>query len=249
MIDVRCHILPDQDRGVRHLEDSVQLVRQMTKQGVKQVVVAPSHTTNTADDIITKTQQLEERLKQEAIDLDIIVGQTIRIEGDWMQVIEEKSFLFLNKTTSYAYIGLVEHSIPPNMKKLIYDLQLKGIKPIITHPERHQPIVEDPNLLYEWVKNGALVEIDGRSLIGKHGKKIQKCTTQLIEHHLVHFIGSEASNPKEYKFQQMMEKLRKQFDRNMEQAMQSNSQAMLLDQPVVGEEPIRIRKRKILGLL
>ena len=84
--------------------------------------------------------------------------------------------------------------LPRYANKLLFDLQVQGIVPIIVHPERNREIMENPDRLYNLVKEGALSQLTGTSVTGKMGKKIQKFSFDLIQTNLTHFIASDAHN-------------------------------------------------------
>jgi protein-tyrosine phosphatase len=74
----------------------------------------------------------------------------------------------------------------------LYNLRLKGYVPIIAHPERNLQIIEEPQLLYDFVLQGCLVQINSTSLTGLAGKKAKMTAELLLKHYMVHFIASDA---------------------------------------------------------
>lgn len=91
-------------------------------------------------------------------------------------------------------IEFASNSVPHYAEKMFYKLQLKGIVPIIVHPERNMEFVENPKKLYKLVNQGALTQTTASSLIGHFGKNIKKFSLQLIEYKLTHVIASDAHN-------------------------------------------------------
>ena len=53
---------------------------------------------------------------------------------------------------------------------LLYELRVKGMIPIIVHPERNAELIERPDKLYKLVSKGALTQVTAGSLLGKFGK-------------------------------------------------------------------------------
>ena len=81
------------------------------------------------------------------------------------------------------------------MKAEIFALKMKGITPIITHPERHSAINRDMDILYELVRMGALSQVTAMSITGDFGGTVRQCAEVLLKHRLVHVIASDAHSP------------------------------------------------------
>ena len=64
--------------------------------------------------------------------------------------------------TNYLFIEFPSGSVPRYAERLFFELQTEGLIPIIVHPERNQEIIENPDLLYKFVNNGALSQADSR---------------------------------------------------------------------------------------
>ncbi|MEH7335238.1 CpsB/CapC family capsule biosynthesis tyrosine phosphatase [Neobacillus drentensis] len=88
--------------------------------------------------------------------------------------------------------------MPHYVEKLFFELHIKGIIPIIVHPEKIRRLIEQPDLLYKLVKNGALTQVAAASIQGALGKQIKKFSLQLVESNLTHFIASDAHNASTY---------------------------------------------------
>jgi len=92
----------------------------------------------------------------------------------------------------YLLMELPMGDIPNYTEDVIYRLRLRGVVPVIAHPERNIRIQEDPNRYYELVDLGALGQVNTGSICGRFGSRVQKCAHILIEHNLVHVLGTDA---------------------------------------------------------
>ena len=59
--------------------------------------------------------------------------------------------------------------VPNNFEETFFQLKLKGITPILAHPERYRFVQEDINKLEKISEMGVLFQIDAGSLIGHFG--------------------------------------------------------------------------------
>ncbi|MDL4838948.1 tyrosine protein phosphatase [Aquibacillus sp. LR5S19] len=253
MIDVHCNILPGADDGSRHMEESVAMAKEAINQGIDTVIATPHHMDgkyhNFKHEILKYVKDLNDRLQSEGIPLTVLPGQNIRIYGELLDSFKQDHLLELNENSGYLMIELPINHIPQYTNQLIFDLQIQGYRPIIVHPELHEQFIDDPNPLYELVKNGALVQIGAGSIIGKNGKKVQKFVHQLINANLAHFLGSEAHDHNNYSFQQAVREVRKKYGNGTVYLFTENALLLIKGETVIADQPTRIKKKKILGLI
>ncbi|MFE7060662.1 tyrosine-protein phosphatase [Sutcliffiella sp. NPDC057660] len=255
MIDIHCHILPSVDDGAKHMTESIEMARAAVQQGITTIVATPHHNDgkymNKKEEILEKVEELNSRLKKEEIDLTILPGQECRISGEIIEHYENGEVLTLNNTSKYIFIELPSSQVPLYTEKLVYDLQMKGLIPIIVHPERNAELIESPDKLYQLVKKGACTQVTAASVAGKFGKKIKKFSLDLIEANLVHFIASDAHNIKNRTFmmKEAYDVIRKEFGQDVMYMLMENAELLIEGQTIMKEIPERIKKKKLFGLL
>ncbi|MGN8646350.1 tyrosine-protein phosphatase [Gracilibacillus sp. HCP3S3_G5_1] len=254
MIDIHCHILPGVDDGAKHAEDSVQMAKNAVSQGINTIIATPHHMNgsydNYKDDILIAVDQLNDRLQEEDIPLTILPGQETRINGEMLTDLENGQLLPLNETSGYLFVELPSNHVPRYTKQLMFDLQLKGIKPIIVHPERNKELIENPDILYDLVSNGTLTQVTAASIAGKFGKKIKKFSLQLIEANLTHFIASDAHNitSRGFVMQDAHALVKDKFGSSVLYWYMENAQYLVNGDHVVGDVPEKIKRKKIMGM-
>jgi len=140
--------------------------------------------------------------------------------------------------------------VPRYTEKLFYDLQMKGLIPVIVHPERNQEIIEHPDLLYKLVKSGALTQVTAASVSGDFGKKIKTFSLQLIETNLTHLIASDAHNTssRTFKMREAFATIEEKYGIEMVYLFQENAVNVVEGNYVYKEEPERIKKKKFFKL-
>lgn len=84
--------------------------------------------------------------------------------------------------------------IPSQFPGILHELKLAGIIPIIAHPERNRPIQNNPELLVEYLGQGALCQITAQSVIGLFGRKVQKWCFHFCKENGFHFISLDVHN-------------------------------------------------------
>lgn len=254
MIDLHCHILSGVDDGAQSIEDSIEMAKAACKEGIHTIVATPHHQNgvyiNPAESVLHQVKQLNDRLKEEDINLTILPGQEIRLYGELLEDYESGYIVTLNRTDKYMLIELPANHVPRYAEKMLYELRVKGITPIIVHPERNAEIIERPEVLYKLVNQGALTQITAGSVTGKFGKKIKKFTLQLMEHHLTHVISSDAHNTttRSFYLQDAYEVVERTFGSSILYYFKENTYSLISGKMIYREEPEKIKRKKILGL-
>ncbi|MGM7634667.1 tyrosine-protein phosphatase [Bacillus sp. Hm123] len=255
MIDLHCHILPRLDDGAESNASSLSMAKMAEKQGITKIVATPHHKNsiyeNKKIDILLHVANLNYELRNAGINVEILPGQEIRMYGEFIEDFENGELLTVGGNSEYVLIEFPSGYIPQYAEKLLFDLQMKGLLPIIVHPERNQEILEHPDKLYKLVKNGALTQVTASSYIGYFGKRIRRLTEQLIEANLAHFIASDAHNTttRPFHLAEAYERLQLQMGDDYRFYFQENAETIISGQHIHKEPPTYLHlKKKFLGL-
>lgn len=253
LIDIHSHILPNLDDGAGSFEEAVLIAKAAVEEGITQIIATPHHQngtyTNNKQTIIQKVDQLNLLLEKENVPLVILPGQETRINGDLLTELEKDLILPLNHT-NYVFIELPSGHVPRYTEQMLFDIQMKGLTPIIVHPERNSEIIENPDLLYKLVSKGALTQITASSLTGHFGKNIKKFTLQLIESQLTHFLASDVHSLKNRPFRLAdgYDVLNQEFGSDASYLFKENAELLVKNLTVYKMDPSRIKKKKFLGI-
>jgi protein-tyrosine phosphatase len=253
MVDIHCHILPAIDDGAKNITESLEMAREAVKEGIQTIVATPHHKNrryeNPKDSIIPRVKELNGILEKENIPLNILPGQEVRIYGEIVEDLRLGKILTLSET-QYLFIELPTGHVPRYTEAILYELQQKGITPIIVHPERNSELLERPELLYNFVNKGALTQVTASSICGYFGKKIRNYSFQLIEANLTHFIASDAHNihNRTFKKAEAINEVKSKYGYDIVDLFLENAKLLVEDQTIYKEVPEQIRKKKFLGI-
>lgn len=248
MIDIHSHILPGVDDGAKTEEDSIAMAKAAVEQGISTIIATPHHRNrmfdNYKEEIVTNVAILNDLLKERNIPLTVVPGQEVRIYGEILEDVKKGEIQTLYQS-KYILIEFPTGEVPQYAEKLLYDLQVAGLFPVIAHPERNQELLENPNRMYELIRNGALSQITAASLVGKFGKDIEQFSHQLIESNLTHFIASDAHNTSTRGFllKEAYDLVKDVYGVETYYMFMENSQLLLDDLNVNRFEPQRIKPR------
>ncbi|WP_411334081.1 tyrosine-protein phosphatase [Metabacillus indicus] len=253
MIDIHSHILPGVDDGAATAEEAIQIAKAAVKEGITTIIATPHHQNgkyiNGKQSILKNVELLNTLLRNETIPLTILPGQETRIHGDLMNELETDVILPLNHT-NYIFIELPSGHVPRYTEQMLYDVQLKGLTPIIVHPERNAEFIENPDLLYKLVSKGTLTQITSSSITGHFGKNIKKFTLQLVEAQLAHFLASDVHSLKNRPFRLTdgYNVLNKEFGSQAEYLFKENAELLVQNLTAYRMDPMKIKKKKFLGI-
>ena len=253
MIDLHSHILPGLDDGAKTIEESLQMARLAVSEGIETIIATPHHKNgayeNEKTDIQTSLQTFRKQLEINQIPLTVLAGQEVRLYGELIEDLETGTIQTIHDT-NYVLIEFPSNHIPRYANRLFFELLQKGIQPILVHPERNMEIVENPNLLYEFVRNGVSAQLTSGSISGKFGKKIKKVSADLIAANLVHFIASDAHNvtSRQFWMNEARVEIEKQFGLDQLYYFEENARLVIEGQYIMREMPQQVKKRKFLGL-
>ena len=192
IFDVHTHILPGIDDGSRNTEESLQLLRELSAQGVKTVVATPHYypAEMSPEDFLLKRgaavslllSKCDETVPKIKIGAEVLYFRGLgRIETLERLCVEGTKTLLLEMPTD---------SWSEYMLREISEIQTShNIDVVMAHIERYfdkQPSAV-MNRLFD---SGVLMQINASSLLGKQRKKLVK----LLSDGKIHFIGSDCHN-------------------------------------------------------
>lgn len=194
MVDIHCHILPALDDGAKSLEEALQMAEMAIEDGVTHVVATPHSNGEYIFD--------SDLVRQRRNELQAILGDrlTLGTGCDFHLSVENldnirswpKKYSINHKR--YLLVEFADFAIPPAAEEALHGLQLLGLSPIITHPERNPLIRSQPQRLWRWLKQGCYVQVTAQSILGKWGETARKQVENWLDQNAVHFFASDAHN-------------------------------------------------------
>lgn len=195
MIDLHAHILPAVDDGAANMEEAVSMARAAAADGVRTVVATP-HSGDwqpplSAVAVRSRVAQLQAVLDREGVAVSVVMGMEVYLDPDTAWRAVQGSALCLGET-NYLLVELPLHEYPAYTDQALFELQARGFRPILAHPERNAVLAREPARLVPLVERGILAQVTAGSLAGRFGRHVLAAAELLLEHRLVHIIASDA---------------------------------------------------------
>lgn len=196
MIDIHVHILPGIDDGSPDMSTSLAMARVAAADGIKTLVATPHVMkgvfNNSKEIILEQVYRLQDCVQNENIPVEVLPGAEYYLEPDLPEKLSRGELLTINDSGKYLLVELPAALIPPYTNRVLYEIQIQGVTPIIAHPERNDGFARNPDQLAELVGRGILTQVTSLSLVGSFGSSAKKTALHMMRQGLVHTIASDA---------------------------------------------------------
>lgn len=202
MIDIHSHIIFGVDDGPKNIEESLSLIGEVYRQGVR-YIVATSHRRKgmfeTPEKVImTNFLQLKEAVAEVYPEIRLCYGAELYYSKDILSKLEKKKVPTLNGS---RYI-LLEFSMNTPWKEIqeaVNEVTLLGLTPVLAHIERYDALAFHAERVEELIDKGCYTQVNSNhvlkpTLIGDRTKEFKKRTRYFLEQNLVHCVASDMHN-------------------------------------------------------
>lgn len=190
MTDYHSHLLPGVDDGVKTMAETLEILEEMEKQGIREVWFTP----HIMEDIPNKTADLKEKFTevqaayQGNIKLHLAAENMLdnlfeeRLEKDDLLPIEKDGKRYLLVETSYF-------NPPMDLYGILKRIQQKEYYPLLAHPERYEYMaMKDYKALKE---ANVLFQLNLPAIGGFYNKSVQKKVEVLLNEKMYDFTGCD----------------------------------------------------------
>lgn len=194
MVDLHSHILPGLDDGPATMEGAVEMARAAERAGVRTLVATP----HIRDDYPFPLELIGERLAEveaavsdAGVELQLLSGGEVAVSKVGQLDDSTLASLCLGEG-NYLLVESPHTQAPALLESVLFDLQVRGFRPVLAHPERSLSFLHDRVRLERLVDRGIVCSVTALSMAGVFGAKVQTFTTRLFEAGLVHNVASDA---------------------------------------------------------
>jgi protein-tyrosine phosphatase len=201
-VDVHNHLLPGVDDGARTLEEACAHLARWYASGVESAILTPHLLVPSLGTAAAVGRRLDElravffeftALIERRRDLpDLAFGQEVLTpNAAAMELVANNADVGL---AGSDYM-LIEFGFAPafDANGAIAAARAVGRVPVIAHPERYAfpPEIDELSTIASWRGMGALLQVNGGSLLGRYGERIRRRAVRLVEEDLASVIASD----------------------------------------------------------
>ena len=192
MVDIHSHVLYGLDDGAETLDESLDMLRMAAASGTTDIVATPH-----ADlQFPFRPDLIAERLAElrPAVEglIRIHSGCDFHLQFDNIQDALKNPAKYTINGLGYLMVEFSDLVIFNNTEDIFERMRAAGIAPVVTHPERNPLLQQKISRLERWVASGILLQVTAQSLLGHFGNTVRRCSEELMERGIVHFIASDA---------------------------------------------------------
>lgn len=195
MIDIHSHILWQVDDGSESFKMSCSMLKKAAASGTRVIYATPHVIENYGEDDWQDAKRRAARLSgfcvEQQLDLRVLLGAEVMMNWDLLPFLGTGGACCMG-ASPYMLVELPLHEIPAYADAFWDELRLKGVKPILAHPERYRRLDTQKELLLKWRRKGLLLQVNAGSLTGMWGERAAGAARKLILGGLCDFIGSDA---------------------------------------------------------
>lgn len=192
MIDMHSHILPNIDDGSKSMKETLNMIYEGVKYGFDRIVLTPHYIEGYYQKDETTRIELIERIQKEIKEesVKLYIGNEIYLSENILKLLKERKISTINNS-NYVLFELPRCIKPMNLNNMIYEMLEHKIKPILAHPERYEFIYEEPEIIYDLIEKGVLMQANYGSIIGSYGRKAEIIVKKLLENNMIHMLGTD----------------------------------------------------------
>jgi tyrosine-protein phosphatase YwqE len=194
--DMHSHLIPGIDDGAPDLDASLDLVRQLKALGYEKIITTPhiqqDYYQNTPGVITSGLEKLKTATERESIGISIEAAAEYLIDDGIEEKIEAGGLMTFGDR--YLLVELSYYNPHPNLKGIIFNLQVEGYKVVLAHPERYSYWFSDWKKFTELKDRGVYFQLNIVSLAGYYPEPVRKFAQKFIEEGMIEFAGTDAHN-------------------------------------------------------
>jgi len=195
-VDVHCHCLPGIDDGPADAAESVALCRALADDGFTTVVATPHQLgrydrRNSARLIRAAVESLSGMLAAERVPLTVVPGADVRIDERLVPLIDAGEVLTVGGSGAYVLLEL-PHDVYIDPVPVIRLLGARGLRAVMTHPERHKSVRARPDAVTQWIDAGAVLQVTAGSLLGMFGDDAERSAWEWLAAGRVALVATDS---------------------------------------------------------
>lgn len=191
--DMHSHLIPGIDDGAQTIEDSVALVREFQNLGYESIVTTPhiksDYYPNDPAIINNGLNELRQALNEQNIHIPIKAAAEYYVDERFVEMLESGPLMTINDNEVLIEFSFVFE--PMRINEILFQMQTKGYKPVIAHPERYNYYHIKPNAFRELKDRGCLLQLNAISLTGYYGRTVREISENLLDDKLYDYCGSD----------------------------------------------------------
>lgn len=199
-IDLHCHFLPGIDDGAQTVEESIRLCRGLFRLGFDTVVATPHIRSamfeNTKADLIATYNSFIKTIEDVPEIPKISLAAEYYFNDVFWHLFEKDEVLLYSRSTAMLVEFPIEQ-VPLNVEHRLFKMSVRGIQPVLAHPERYIPLLKSTQPIHRMLETGLLALLDIKALVGKQGNRTKRAAERMLEEGVFFAASTDAHHPED----------------------------------------------------
>ena len=201
-VDIHSHLVPGVDDGAQTLEDSIEMIQAFVSLGYKKLITTPHvseyYPANTPSFLRERLALLLKELQERGIQIELQLGAEYLMDGRLVHLLQNNEELL--SWNDHVLIETTFVALPPFTDEVIFEIQSRGLIPVLAHPERYGYFFDRMEQLLELRQRGVLFQLTAGSFAGYYGREVMAMANRLLKKGAIDFVGSDAHRMKHMQF-------------------------------------------------
>jgi protein-tyrosine phosphatase len=174
------------------METTLEMLRMAAESGTTDIVATPHKNVDFSYNETAVAKLFQEVSEKSTGIIKIHLGCDFHLSVENIHEVLENPHKFSINGKGYLLSEMPNLTSLGAMRSVFSRMIQRGIKPVITHPERIRAVESHMEDVEEWVRDGCLIQVTAQSLAGRFGSRAQRMVEELFSRDLVHFVASDA---------------------------------------------------------
>jgi tyrosine-protein phosphatase YwqE len=194
--DMHSHLLPGIDDGLKEPEETIAYVKELKELGYEKLICTPHILAelypNSPSIILSKLDLIKDELLKAGVDMPFEAAAEYMVDEVFEKKIEEDEHLLVfGKDKKLILIEMSYLAESPNIQRVIFQLKVKGLQPILAHPERYGFYFGNIEKYERFIDLGCLLQVNLLSLAGYYGKPVKTTAEKLLANKMISLAGTD----------------------------------------------------------
>ncbi len=208
-VDLHCHWIAGIDDGARTVEASLAMLRGLKRAGFDMVVATPHMRPGMFENDRAALQASFDAMTphlagQQDLPVVHLASEHFFDEIVFARLVRGEGLPYPDVASSCTparkrgvLVELPPQAFPAKIERRFFDLAKAGLRPVLAHPERYQPVWKDDACLEPLLDAGACLLLDVCALVGKYGRAAKKAAEKLLDGEAYEAACSDAHRPED----------------------------------------------------
>lgn len=191
--DIHAHWLPGIDDGSPDMETSLGLLRELQDLGYRHLWASPhimaDFYQNTPAIVRDKLAEVRAAAAEAGLELELNAAAEYLLDEGFAAKLAAGDMLTLPGNRLLVELGFV--SAPPMLDQLLFQIQTKGYRILLAHPERYLYLKDDFAQYEKLRERGIEFQLNLLSFTGYYGDPIRENAYRLLKAGLADYLGTD----------------------------------------------------------